>query len=170
MQSANVMKILKVASCNSLSGKSKLGYQVGCNAKSEVFIRISSNTGGGWYSCEWVPLDTMLNAIKSATQPLTSFALYGLFKGKSVNTPAFLFAALQSEGLIGIDTDNPRAYVSLPLAPFTERIRQLIAAGTDLKVDEHTVGKSSRKAKPKAVDTAPVTKTAPKTKPKPSKA
>ena len=41
------MRILKVASCPTSSGKATLTYHIGCNADNEIQFRIMANTGGG---------------------------------------------------------------------------------------------------------------------------
>lgn len=166
MEVISSIKVIKVGSCSSLSGKATLSYQLGCNATSEIFLRISANSGGGWYSQEWVSVEVMLDAIRKARQPLTSHALQGLFKGKSVNTPAFLFAALKSEALVSDDPDNPRTYISMPTSPFTENMQQLIAAGVDLRVNTDAVSKRMGKSKPKTVDVIPVISSTSKAKSK----
>lgn len=149
-------KILKIGSCYTLSGKGTLGYQIGSNASSDIFLRVTSNTGGGWFSGEWISLKSISSALDSAPTPLTSYALQKLFQGKSVNTPAFLFASLKQEGLVDLDPENPRCYVRMSPDSFLAEMRQLISAGTDLKAE---VIKSKQKTK----DVIPVI--ASKTKP-----
>jgi hypothetical protein len=48
-------------------------------------------------SQEWVSLKDILDVFGEVPegQPITSFVLQPLFKGKSVNTPAFLVAAIK---------------------------------------------------------------------------
>lgn len=42
------VRLLKIATCPSLSGRSTLTYQVFCSrAESEVFIRVTQNSGNG---------------------------------------------------------------------------------------------------------------------------
>lgn len=149
-------KILKIGSCSTLSGKGNLAYQVGCNDNAEIFFRITSNSGGGWFSADWVSLKVILSAIGKANKPLTSFALHSLFIGKSVNTPAFLFAALKQEGLVISDADNPRCYKNVPPEPFMAEMKTLIASGTDLKAKTVVTGKGVTKPNAKVVDDIPV--------------
>ena len=44
------MKILATATCKTLSGKSTLSYQIGLSPESIVHLRISKNSGGGFFS------------------------------------------------------------------------------------------------------------------------
>lgn len=150
------LKILKIGNCSTLSGKGNLGYQVGYNHSSEIFFRITVNSGGGWFSADWVSLKVIISAIGKANKSFTSYALHTLFTGKSVNTPAFLFAALKQEGLVSVDTDNPRCYVTVPPDTFMSEIKTLIASGTDLKPKTVVTGKGATKTSPKVVDDIPV--------------
>ncbi|MBA4055387.1 MAG: hypothetical protein C0490_11795 [Marivirga sp.] len=114
MTQSDEIKVLQSKNCKTLSNKGDLAYQIGFNDQSEIFLRITKNSGGGWFSAEWVSLDIIMAAIAKAKTPLTSYALQSLFKGKSVNTPAFLFAALKQEGFVIIDPENVRCYKTVP--------------------------------------------------------
>lgn len=151
-----VLKVLKIGNCSTLSGKGTLAYQISCDQTSEIFLRITANSGGGWFSADWVSLKVIMSALGKANKPLTSHALFPLFAGKSVNTPAFLFAALKQEGLVAIDTDNPRSYVTVSPDTFMAEINALIASGTDLKPKTVVTGKGATKASPQVVDDIPV--------------
>lgn len=149
-------KILKIGNCNTLSGKGNLAYQIGCDHTSEIFFRITANSGGGWFSGDWVSLKVIMSAIGKANKSLTSYALHALFTGKSVNTPAFLFAALKQEGLVAMDVNNPRSYVTVAPDIFIAEIKALIASGTDLKPKTVITGKGTTKASPPVVYDIPV--------------
>ena len=43
-------RILKIASCPTLSGKSQLTYHVGCASDSAIRLRIYASIGGGTFS------------------------------------------------------------------------------------------------------------------------
>ena len=81
--------------CKSLSGKSTLKYEL-----SKTAIRITANSGSGFFNPEWVPLEKIRAVLAKATPPITSAILSPLIKGKSANTPAFLLAALKHEGWV----------------------------------------------------------------------
>jgi len=93
------MEIIKKGKCQSLTGKSTLTYEVGRD-EDGAHIRITSNTGGGFYSGEWVAVSSIEAALARTPESINSFTLFTLFKGKSVNTPAFLLAALKAEGVV----------------------------------------------------------------------
>lgn len=153
-------KILKIGNCSTLSGKGNLAYQVGCNDNAEIFFRITSNSGGGWFSADWVSLKVILSAIGKANKPFTSFALHSLFIGKSVNTSAFLFAALKQEGLVIVDANNPRCYQDVSPETFIAEMKTLIASGTDLKAKVVVTGKGVTKPSAKVIDDIPAIFTA----------
>lgn len=127
-------RIVKVGECLNLSAKYKLTYHIGIDDQGSIMIRVAENEGGGYFSPEWVKLDTIIAKLESAKKPLTSFSLHGIFAGKSANTPGFIFAVLYAEGLVERDLDNPRVYVSSDPKPVIEAIDSLIKAGTDIKV------------------------------------
>ncbi len=146
------IRILKVATCPSLSGKSTLTYHIGCNSESDIQFRIVNNTGGGFFSKEWVSLNAIFQAFdkKVADKPIVSLLLYPLFQGKSLNTPAFLLAVLKQEGLVSPVEDNPKHYERLPLDAFMIEIGKLIQSKVDLKIDaikQSTVSIKKSKAK-----------------------
>ncbi|WP_223248468.1 hypothetical protein, partial [Sulfurirhabdus autotrophica] len=103
--SETVMRILKTGTCPSCSGKSNLTYHIGCAVNGEsnctdessIQFRVFSNTGNGFFSKEWIPLEVILQVLSKvpSDKPLISYVLYPLFRGKSINTPAFLLAAMK---------------------------------------------------------------------------
>lgn len=136
-----IIRILKIGACPNLSGKPGLGYHIGVHPESGICFRVASNNNGGYFSPEWLSLKDIRDALDRAPKPLTSFSLWPLFKGKSVNTPSFLFAALLAEGLVQRDEENPRVYVALPLDSFKAEMEVLMASDIDLKVDANVTGK-----------------------------
>lgn len=126
------IRVLKKGTCPSLSGKSKLTYEVGCGASGELCLRIAKNSGTGFYSGAWVALERVHALLhKSTTRPITSYTLSPLFKGRSVNTAGFVLAVLKHEGLVQQDAEKPRTYEVLDGKAFMAEIQQLLgAAGT----------------------------------------
>ena len=128
------MRILKVASCPTISGKATLTYHIGSVADNEIHFRVHSNTGGGLFSAEWVSLNAIKSALDNATQPITSFTLSKIFKGKSTNTPGFLMAVLKSEGLVRNLEGKIRGYEQIDSNAFMSEINALITSDVDIKV------------------------------------
>ncbi|BBJ23084.1 hypothetical protein [Candidatus Nitrotoga sp. AM1P] len=104
------IRVLKAASCPSLTGKSILSYQVGyggnrantSTTETVIQLQVYANTGGGFFNKDWIPLSTILQLFERtpSNKTITSNALYPLFKGRSINTPAFLLAVLKQEGFL----------------------------------------------------------------------
>lgn len=136
-------RIVKVGECLNLSAKFKLVYHIGIDEQDNIIIRVYENEGGGYFSSEWVKLQTILDKLDSAKKPLTSFSLHGIFEGKSANTPGFVFAVIYAEGLVERDIENPRVYVSCDPKPVIEAIEALIKSGVDIKVAPTEKSKST---------------------------
>lgn len=154
------IRILKIATCPSLSGKSKLTYHIGGSAESEVLFRVYANTAAGYFSKEWVALTSIQQLLGKAVKAdaITSFALMPLFKGKSINTPSFLFAALMSEGLVKDSATVKRCYECTDGKKFFAQVDALMASGVDLtdklqKIAEKAV---KEKQQPGATETKKV--------------
>ena len=124
------MRVLKTGTCKTLSGKSTLTYQIGSLPDSTVHLRISKNTGAGFFNDEWVVVTDIQEALEKIPegQPLTSFLLQSLVKGKSVNTPAFLMAALTHEKLLRVLKGKKRGHEFLDPEGFTDRMDRLAAS------------------------------------------
>ena len=126
------IRILKIRSCSSRSGKSTLTYHIGCNPEGELQFRIFANSGNGFFNDEWVSLNALLS---KASEQFTSYALSPLFRGKSTNTPAFLLAALMEEKLVQVSGKNKRCYEKGNPSQFLADMKVLIDAKTNLKED-----------------------------------
>ena len=106
------LQIVATAKCQTISGKSTITYNLGADNKNALFIRIKGNTGGGFYSDEWIPLNNITAVLDElpADQPISSINLFPLFNGKSVNTPGYLLASLLSEGVLSLAQGKKRVY------------------------------------------------------------
>jgi hypothetical protein len=140
---ASNIRTLKIGTCPNLSDSAKLTYHIGCNAESKIQLRVFSNSGKGFFSKEWVSLDTILKAIDKCPKdkPLNGFWLTPLYAGKSINTPSFLMAVLLAEGLV---KKVDRNYEKVSHDRFISAVNELIEAGVDLKADD-----PKARAKPK---------------------
>ena len=98
--SVSSLHIIKTSSCRALSSNGEIGYEFSLDNKKALHIRITSNTGGGFFSDESTSIANIERILFSQPDPsrLTSVALQSLFRAKSVNTPAFLMAALAMRG------------------------------------------------------------------------
>ena len=138
------IRILKIASCPSLSGRSTLTYHIGCSANTEkpavpdLYFRVFENSGGGLFSNEWVSLEVIQQVFAKVPTAIgiTAHLLGSLFVGKSVNTPSFLFAVLKSEGLVAAVKEKKGCYERTDPSGFMAEVAALMASGVDLTVDE----------------------------------
>jgi hypothetical protein len=160
----SAMRILKTATCPSLSGKSKLTYQIGCVGKSDIQVHISANSGHGMFSDDWVALSDIQEVLDKAPsgEPITSFVLNALFRGKSANTPGFLFAALKQEGLVERSKDKQRCYERGDLKGFMASVKALNELTGDAKAKPQKAEAKPQKAAAKSKSAATVKKTASK--------
>lgn len=132
------VRILKEATCPSLSERSTLTYQVGCNDNNDILFRIHKNSGAGKFNQEWVASGDMLELIYEAKKPFSWKVLYPLVKGKSVNTACFLMAVLKNEGLL---QPLDRLYEQQSSADFQDRMKKLMG-----KMKKKTVKKPVKKS------------------------
>lgn len=128
-----VSRIIKIATCPTCSGKATLTYHFGCSEDKQVYIRIVANSGGGFFSDEWIKLADIQVELDSAPFPVTSFPLIKLFIGKSVNTPGFLLAVLKHEGLVKLLEGKIRGYEKLDPALFMLELDKLVSSDVNLK-------------------------------------
>lgn len=158
--SAPTIRILKTAACPNLSDSAKLGYHIGCNAESQIMLRVFSNSKKGFFSKEWISLDAILKAIEKCPKdkPLNGFWLGPLYAGKSINTPSFLMAVLLAEGIV---KKVERNYEKVSHDAFVEQVNKLIESGVDIKVDDQAKPKGDTKAKVETKAASTIKKTKP---------
>ena len=155
---APTIRILKIATCPTSSGKATLSYHIGCTTDKDIQFRVVANTGGGLFSPEWISLSAIQPAFEQAPFPLTSFPLIDLYQGKSTNTPAFLMAVLKHEGLVRNLDGKIRGYETLDSKAFMDEMNALKASGIDIKVANIPANYKSSVALNKAAK--PMTKSA----------
>jgi hypothetical protein len=146
------IKILKNDICPSISGKSTLKYQIGCDADDAIHLRITGSSGGGFFSNEWIAFEKIQALLDKhpAEKPITSIVLYPLFRGKSVNTPSFLLAALVHEKLLRPMKGKQRCHEVGDPKAFQEKVTKLTSGKTAKKkaaVKKKRVAKKKTTAK-----------------------
>ena len=140
------VRILKAANCSSLSGKTKLQYQIGHDERSGVMFRITANSNPGCFNSDWVPIDAIQTAFAKNPRgdEITADTLMPLFRGKSLNTSFFICAALKNEGLIQDHPENKRCYQAVDPKAFMTEVQAVIdGKGTAKK------SKAKRKTTPR---------------------
>ena len=103
----SLIRVLKEGNCPSLTGRSTLSYQLGLKDESELYLRLISNTGSGFFSKEWIACTVIEQLITGAAE-LTSTSFKTLFPNKSVNTGGFVMAVIKALGLIQTNVLNSR--------------------------------------------------------------
>ena len=139
------LRLLKIGTCPSVSGKSTLTYHLGCDEAAGIHVRVVANSAAGFFSQEWLPLSKIDQTLSKAGSHFTSMALHALFRGKSQNNPAFLLAVLLREGVVGRSEEKPRCYQKLPSDRLMAELKALIASNTALRVADKPskVGRST---------------------------
>jgi hypothetical protein len=146
----DTMRVLSTGTCDTLSGSSKLTYHIGSSTSGDIHLRVHSNTGGGFFSREWISLRDILTALKKRPEgrPITSILLNPLFRGKSANTPGFLLAVLLHEKVIRSMQGKLRRHELMDPSVFTDKVEKLMASGAQAKSKSTKPGGNSTKKAP----------------------
>ena len=147
------VRVLRSGSCPSLSGKSKLGYEIGCGPEGDIQLRVSKNSGSGYFSKGWISWDRVQQVLdKNGAKPITMHTFGPLFKGQSINTAGFLLAVLRNEGLVQVMADKPRCHERLDSGAFLLDVQGLMGAPAAPRKKKPSAPKKApskaRKAKP----------------------
>jgi hypothetical protein len=114
-----LIRVLKNGNCPSLTARSTLGYQLGLKDESELYLKLVSNTGSGFFSKEWVACSVIEQLINGSAE-LTSTSFKALFPNKSVNTGGFVMAVIKALGLIQTNPQNSRWHQQVPEMTFEQ--------------------------------------------------
>lgn len=145
---ATPFRILKIAHCPSVSGKSTLTYHIGCDAEGDIHLRIQANSASGMFSQEWVAWTAIEDMLNRQVSGFTSAAFRSLILGKSQNNAGFLLAVLLHEQLVVRVGDQKRSYTGLGSGAFLDQINRLMATEVSLQADDKPKSKpSNSKAK-----------------------
>ena len=149
------MRVLKIATCSSLSGRSQLTYHVGCNAEGEIQLKVAANSSTGQFNADWIPLSMVEQLLSDypKEKPLSSAVLRPLYRHKSSNSPSFAFGIFLAEGLVKkAGTEKDSGYQLGDIDAFKQAITALITSDTNLSTaidptDTPASAKSKRNAK-----------------------
>lgn len=143
-------RILKIGTSSTLSGRSELTYHLGCAADGEIHFRIVSNSGNGQFNSDWISLTAIEKLLTQhpADKPMTSRTMQPLFRSKSTNSPAFLFAVLLAEGLVTAGKEKDSGYQLGDIDAFKTETSTLIASGTNLAGITDTPPEPLKKKRP----------------------
>jgi hypothetical protein len=82
----------------------RITYRIGIGEAGAVYLAVTDNEGGGYFSPEWVPLARVRACLADHLDSGEAFAtpmLRGAYRNRSVNNGGFLAAILRHEGLLG---------------------------------------------------------------------
>jgi hypothetical protein len=121
------IQVLQADTCPTSSGKSTLGYEIGTDESDGIYLRISSNTGGGFFSNEWVSFEAICNAIADwpDDQGITSNTFRKIFHGRSANTPGFVIAVLNAVGILEPEGEKQRVHQARNPESFLAKVEAL---------------------------------------------
>ena len=126
------VKVVQASTCETVSGRSTIGYEFGVNTDRQGVFRITSNTGGGMFGKDWVHVSKIIEILRAPSnqEEVRAVTFRPVFEGKSINTQSFLLAALLCEGVIVAHATKPRGYQLADVDDFENRMTQLFGGGT----------------------------------------
>ncbi len=152
-------QVIKEDQCKSLEGSATLHYQIGIDDAGSIQLKIEKNSGGGFFSNEWISFADIQQAFADWPEetPINSMALRPLFLGKSVNTPSFMLAVLTAEKLLEPMPKRKRVHRATDPAPFLATVEEL-KKGAGIKGGKKSPAKAKAKSKPAPRRTAKTSK------------
>jgi len=150
--------ILKDATAKKLGKRSEgtISYQLLADAdRKQLFIAITGNENGGYFSRERVPVEKVRECLKNfSDKAFPSKALRDAFYGRSSNNPGFLAAVLSAESLIAADATAESLHKAIGDWPAFEQT-MLALPGTLLQADAVPAMPDAADAMPDYTETAP---------------
>jgi len=88
-----------------LSGRAigRMTYQIGVGESGTVYLAVTANEGGGYFSREWVAIPRLLEVVGTyldAGEPFATPVLRDAYANRSINNGGFLAAILRHVGLL----------------------------------------------------------------------
>ncbi len=141
------VRILKTASCPSLSGKSTLTYNIGCNTEGEIQFQIIGNDGGGFWNDDWVAQSSIQAVLdkQAKGKAMTCTTFRTIYPAKSTNSPGFLLAVLKAAGLVQPSTTHPRCYELGSPQAFIAEVNALLESKPELVMAEEVNAPARKK-------------------------
>lgn len=121
------IQILKIGTCPTLSGKSELTYHLGRHEDESIHLRVIKNTGNGQFNPDWVSLAQIEKLLTEhpVDKPMYSSIMRPIYRGKSSNSPAFLFAVLKAEGMVIASEEKDGGYLLGSIDSFKSMVSKL---------------------------------------------
>jgi len=135
------LRIIHQASCQKLSGRAQgqLNYQIAySDTVNQLFLRIVANSSGGYFSKEWVPVETIVSSLDAVIRsgvPFTAPKLIPAFVSKSQNNAGFMAAVLLAEGVLEKVADKQHL-LKLTTEGFSNWTDKWLENGTNLSIEQ----------------------------------
>jgi len=93
----------------------------------ELYLRLSSNEGGGLHSLEWVLLQSIITILDEQTQnPFKSTVLKSVFRSLSANNSGFLAGILRSNDIGLITQSGKSVFLHVLATDYEEKKAKLL--------------------------------------------
>jgi hypothetical protein len=143
--------LLKEARCKKLGkhAEGDIKYQIlASDDKTSLYIRITENQGGGYFSKEIVPFDQIVQCIEKceAGKPFPSKSLASAYISRSSNNAGFLSAILRKEAVLNAAQGAESQHV-VAVDPATWKKATLSSEGTKIEITMPSTTASSKPAK-----------------------
>lgn len=130
-----VLRVLRREQCDSLSGRSRIGYEICCNEAGVPFVRVAHNSGKGLFSDQPVPVELIEELLSGASAAITSaYVQQKLYPMRSANCGGFAVAWMLNEGILKLSDSSLRSYEPQDRGEFYSGITALMEAGVALDV------------------------------------
>ena len=144
------IRIIKKSTCPKLSSRAKgeLTYHIGHDDKNKsLLFRVTANSGGGFFSKEWIALDDIVSTIdEQDSDTYKAIIFIPLYASKVANNHGFLAAALRSESVLESVEDQPLSHTLGNVKAFKTAMAKLVKAKTDLH-DEVAEAEAAKEVK-----------------------
>lgn len=139
-KSTDSLRIIKKSTCSKISpqARGQLTYHIGYDETAKTFhLRVTENTGGGFFSNEWIGVDSILETIDAlpSNDPFKAVIFIPLYNSTSANNHGFLAAALRAEKVLGTVDGHPLSHTLGNIKTFTTAMNKLIKDKVDLHDD-----------------------------------
>jgi len=136
----STLRIIKKSTAPKLSPRAQgtLTYHVGYNdSDKSLHFRITANSGGGFFSNEWIALNDILETIEitSSDKPFKALIFKSLYQSKGSNNHGFLAAALRAESLLLPVKKQLMSHTLGDVKSFKTSMQQLIKNKVSLEDD-----------------------------------
>jgi len=123
------------------------------HSDSIIHLRITKNSGGGFFSDEWVKYADIQAVLKerSENSPIMSHFISPLLLGKSSNTSGFIMAVLSHLKLIRPLPKKKRLHELLDPGPFLDTVEKMMSSDVKPKAPAKKTVRSNTAKKKAAV-------------------